>query len=282
MLEDLKIRKASLRDLEGIWRVYVSEVSEEILKEHSEELIIIGGPWMVKDTLREHLEWLWSHGGEALVAELEGKIVGEAEYFIGEDLEFGKNLYLDVLEVHASYRRRGIGKAIMEKVFTISREKGLDRTIVWPDPDAKEFYRKLGMRPLIRVSWLEIETREGEIFGKEKPFDPPSERLISPRIYSSKAAYAKTREKILSTNYFLTSPNFKLCLKMREYDNRGFLFLWSNSPMEALRASIKFARKKGFKAILAWTREELAEELVKIGARELAREEILSKEIQNL
>jgi len=73
----------------------------------------------------------------------------------------GKCAYIDVLEVHRSYRRRGIGRALVDKAIEIAREHNCDTIAVCPDKEAIEFYRKCGIRKAAyNIVHLEIDLKK--------------------------------------------------------------------------------------------------------------------------
>ena len=83
--------------------------------------------------------------GRLLLGEWEGKIVGCAYMRkIGEDIAEIKRMY-----VRPEYRRRGIGRSLLEAIINESRQSGYSKIKLDSAPFAKEaqvLYRSLGFR----------------------------------------------------------------------------------------------------------------------------------------
>lgn len=81
------------------------------------------------------------------VAELEGKIVGMAVYFVKYSTWKGRGLYLDDLYVQEKYRSLGIGRlllmAYMEEAKNMKVHQLHWQVLDWNTP-AVDFYKKMG------------------------------------------------------------------------------------------------------------------------------------------
>jgi len=75
----LRIRKATLDDVNGIVDVHTS--GEELSSLSVGERYLRGGPWMSVETCSIHINALLLENQLPAVAELDGRIVGEAEAF---------------------------------------------------------------------------------------------------------------------------------------------------------------------------------------------------------
>jgi len=213
---NIVIRLASLDDVRGIVEVHCSSIDKWVKRINGEEVearyeelnveerFRHGGPWVSVETCAIHINYLLAYGQYPLIAELNGKIIGELELYIGEERNIlGKCAYIDVLEVHRNYRRRGIGRALVNKAIEIARKHSCDTIAVWPTKEAIEFYRKCGIRETAyNIVYLEIDLRktkpkerntyEIKTFPNEYNILKDME-LISPRIFSSFAAWLKSR-----------------------------------------------------------------------------------------
>lgn len=113
-------------------------------------------------------EWLLSRftepGEACFVAELDGKVVGFVwakvqnppgiPAFVQEPL-----LVVADLVVHAPYRSRGIGHALLERAIDFGRARGARRvqlTVFDKNLPARAFYDDLGFRPLSVVLTREL------------------------------------------------------------------------------------------------------------------------------
>jgi ribosomal protein S18 acetylase RimI-like enzyme len=101
-----------------------------------------------------------------VVAELEGRIVGTVSFH--PPPEPPSSLHLFALEVGAEWRRRGIGRALVEYVVEEARRRGLRRVRleVRVDNPARRLYHRAGFRrvgePFVNGWWRYAEdgTRE--------------------------------------------------------------------------------------------------------------------------
>lgn len=86
------------------------------------------------------------------VAEADGEVAGFALWFLNFSTWLGGHgIYLEDLYVRPAYRGRGLGKALLETLTGIARERGYGRVewsvLDWNTP-AQDFYRSLGARPM--------------------------------------------------------------------------------------------------------------------------------------
>jgi GNAT superfamily N-acetyltransferase len=89
---------------------------------------------------------------EVLLALEEGEPVGFAVFFHNFSTWLGRpGLYLEDLFVRPEKRGKGYGRALLERLAQIARERGCGRmewaVLDWNDP-AIQFYRKLGAQPM--------------------------------------------------------------------------------------------------------------------------------------
>jgi len=98
------------------------------------------------------------------VAEVDGKIVGIALYYIKYSTWVGKGLYLDDLVITEQYRRKGIGKKLFDAFMNESKSMGAKQVhwqvLDWNTP-AIEFYKKIGST--IDAEWLDCKMLEPQI-----------------------------------------------------------------------------------------------------------------------
>lgn len=84
---------------------------------------------------------------EIFVAETEsGRIIGVAFFYFGYSTWKGKKLYLDDLIVTESYRRKGIGQLLFDRLVAYALEKDVQQmrwhVLNWNQP-AIQFYEKM-------------------------------------------------------------------------------------------------------------------------------------------
>lgn len=89
---------------------------------------------------------------QCLLAETDGQPAGFAFYFFDYSTWMGKpGIYLEDLFVYPEFRRRGIGKALLQALAGVAVEKGCAR-LKWEVLDwnmsAIEFYSTMGAEPV--------------------------------------------------------------------------------------------------------------------------------------
>jgi predicted N-acetyltransferase YhbS len=121
-----------------------------------------GGPWMDPGTCAAHLSRLVERGlGLALVAELDGEPLAEAEAFVGEEPRpFGRNLNLSVLYARRGHEGRGLGSALMQAMEARARESGC-ATFVVTHVEAASFYARHGLAPQATWRRTRLPARQG-------------------------------------------------------------------------------------------------------------------------
>jgi len=140
--ESLRVRRATLGDVPAIVAVYRTDVLD-------------GNPWLELPTCAAHLNNFLLDGHTALVAELGGRVVGEAEFFLADEAPFGRLASVNVICVHRAFHRRGVGRALMEEVFRLARRAEAQACHVTPSPAAVGFYGRLGFETLYHFQWCE-------------------------------------------------------------------------------------------------------------------------------
>ena len=97
-----------------------------------------------------------SKGHLVLVAEDMGKIVGVLKADIRERLFYSPSIEGAIVDFYVmpEYRRKGLGRMMLEKAITILREKGAQLiTAEFPTQNqiAVNFYNKMGFRSLVSI-----------------------------------------------------------------------------------------------------------------------------------
>lgn len=89
---------------------------------------------------------------EVLIAEVDGEAAGFALFFQSFSTFLARRgLYLEDLYVRPAYRRRGVGRALLQRVAALAVARGCGRlewsVLDW-NQDAWRFYESLGATPL--------------------------------------------------------------------------------------------------------------------------------------
>jgi|YNPNPStandDraft_1061719.scaffolds.fasta_scaffold07025_2 GNAT superfamily N-acetyltransferase len=158
----VEVRAGRLEDAAAITAVHCSEVAVwrrggkgepapyEALSLYDRWLH--GGPWMSVETCAVHLNRWLRAGFLLLVAERDGEVVGEAEFVVErEPAPYGPSLHLALLIVHASHRRQGVARALVEAGARLASNLGCAALTTQPEPSAEPFYASVGFSPWL---WL--------------------------------------------------------------------------------------------------------------------------------
>lgn len=137
-MSQLQIRFAEVSDLQNIFSL-IKELADYEKLSH---LLSTS-----EDELKGHL-FGKDRFVEVLIAEFENKIVGQALFFKNFSTFLGKpGIYLEDLYVKPEYRGKGIGKSLLEKIFSIAKERNYGRVewavLDWNAPAIK-FYKNIG------------------------------------------------------------------------------------------------------------------------------------------
>lgn len=118
-----------------------------------------GGPWMSPELCAIHLNEQLLNGQLPLVAEVEGQVVGEAEYLVNREPEpFGAALHLSILYIHRAWQGRGVGSALVTAGLALARARGLPRLTTQPEDEARPFYVHVGFSPWLRFQEVQLAT----------------------------------------------------------------------------------------------------------------------------
>lgn len=101
---------------------------------------------------------------QAIVAEVNGEVVGMALYYLTYSTWKGKMMYLEDFVVYEAYRRYGIGQQLFDKFLEVAKAAGCRlvkwQVLDWNEPAVK-FYKK-------NKATIEKEWWNGKIFFEER------------------------------------------------------------------------------------------------------------------
>jgi GNAT superfamily N-acetyltransferase len=174
---EIIVRLATLADTSAITEVHKSDVPRwervsadgRLIDVPYESLSLYerwqhGGPWLSVETCAVHLNRLLAGSGIPLVAEIDGKVLAEAEVYESfEPPPFGHNLELSVINVHAEHTGQGLGTALVNYVIEMARLMKCERVTI-AEAIAKEFYEKIGFRRALVGHTVRILTQAGRVF----------------------------------------------------------------------------------------------------------------------
>ena len=99
-------------------------------------------------------EWLFEKKkAEVLLAEVDGIVVGSALFFHNFSTFLGRaGIYLEDLFVRPEYRNRGYGKALLQKLASITVERGCGRLewscLDWNQPSIDFYTKRMNAVPM--------------------------------------------------------------------------------------------------------------------------------------
>lgn len=140
--ENLTIRRAEKTDIPYILKLikelaeYEKLLHEVVTTEKHLEEVIFGDKKFV----------------EVLLAEINGEIAGQTIFFHNFSTFVGRpGLYIEDLYVRPQHRGKGIGKALLNGVIELAKERNCGRVewvvLDWNKP-AIDFYKNIGAKPL--------------------------------------------------------------------------------------------------------------------------------------
>ena len=132
------IREAKISDVPAIYQLIIDLAVYE-----KEPDAVIASPDDIKENLFGANPVAFCH-----VAEVEGKVVGIAIWFLNYSTWLGKaGLYLEDLFVNPEYRGKGLGLELMKTLAKLCVERGYERfqwwVLDWNEPSIN-FYKAIG------------------------------------------------------------------------------------------------------------------------------------------
>lgn len=141
-MQNILIRKARIEDIPAIYDLVIALAIYE--KE----------PDAVIATLEDYQENFQQGVFHASVAEIDGKVVGMALYYLTYSTWKGRMLYLEDFVVYKEYRRKGIGQLLFDATLAAAKEMDCKllkwQVLDWNEP-ALKFYRK--NQAIIETEW---------------------------------------------------------------------------------------------------------------------------------
>jgi len=132
---EIKIRRAVKEDCQSMMQL----VNELALYEKAPQEVTVDFDHFVESGFGKNPVW-W-----AFVAEVDQRVIGFALYYIRYSTWKGQRLYLEDILVTESFRGKGIGKLIFDRLIEETKEKKLSgmvwQVLEWNEP-AINFYKK--------------------------------------------------------------------------------------------------------------------------------------------
>jgi phosphinothricin acetyltransferase len=150
----MSIREAKLDDLDGIFAIYDREVLHGTATFDT-----------IVKTTQERLDWFATAGNRypILVAEENGRVLGWARLYAWSPRRAYDRTAENAVYVREDARRRGIARALMEKLIELAPQRGVHvmvARIVEGNPASVRLHEALGFRT------IGVMRRVGEKFGK--------------------------------------------------------------------------------------------------------------------
>lgn len=246
-MDNVKIRMATVSesDLNGIVQVY--KPGDEV-------------PWSKLDECRAWISKRLERGFYIRLAEIDGKIVGHAEWIISDEPD-RKFLYLGILEINENYQRKGIGRAIIADGIEYAKENNCASVVTSPDTDtgAAVFYRKLGFKDGRKQYLLNLSAEKYKDYEFEKtyldkvPFSAIKEKKFvfgKGGQFSARHMWEVHNEKPSTDDRLapavLLPDGTYIQIGYWEGDDGGFTMIWTNNINTNYSDIIKSALSFGY------------------------------------
>lgn len=257
----MHIRNATPDDTEQIYEVHDSNGESD--------------EWDDIACCREQIEWMVQFDAASVVAEVDGRIVGEMKIWWGEDVsELGSSLDVSTLYVHRDFQGRGVGSELIRWAARVSRQHGCDGVTVWPNEDSAAFYQKQGFEDGLELQEFRVDpagfSADGD-FGmtavRLADMDPPAGcDLATQRILHPSQRWRDLVAQEADTSFVVDGERRSPILAYtgmnggdlavyrlfywRNDPARAELYLWSSNPTDTvLSACIAQARELGLRTV---------------------------------
>ncbi|MEZ8602684.1 GNAT family N-acetyltransferase [Vibrio splendidus] len=140
----VRIRNYQVSDDKALWEIFFHTVRNVNVRDYSQQQVEAWAPSSFDFALWQKR----MNGLQPFVAELDDCVVGYT------DLQ--PSGLIDHFFCHHEYQGKGVGKALMEHVFTVGRVRGISRYFSEVSITARPFYEHLGFKV---VNEQEVEMR---------------------------------------------------------------------------------------------------------------------------
>lgn len=152
---DIVIRKAETADLPAVYDL----IKELAIYENAPDEPSNPMETFIQDGTGEHPKY------HVLLAFFGNEIVGIALYYLGYSTWKGSMMYLDDLVVKESWRRRGIGKKLLNSLVEAARSHGVNQlrwhVLDWNEP-AIAFYKEIGAN--LDPTWITCKIEKDRLY----------------------------------------------------------------------------------------------------------------------
>ena len=291
-MSEIAVRLATLDDAAAITAIHTSQISRwQRFNERGEvedlpyealtlyERWLHGGPWMSIETCAVHLTHLLRGAGMPLVAELDGRVLAEAEVFHGvEPPPFGDHLNVSVLYAHRDHQGQGLGAALLDYILATGRELECERVTV-AHVETVDFYERHGLRQVASGQRMNWRARPGQVFYQATPHledDPAQIRGWAMPLGRFQSAHQEwvTRwpelwvgvpglrdQRIERLKFNVAGSDFFVLYAESRYDpRRAAVYVWTPTPFTGpmLTAINDKAHKLGFRRLETYVMAEQA------------------------
>lgn len=167
-MSDIIVKPAKKEDIPDILNIHMGE----------------DDPWSDKKSCESWINRRLERGFYIQAGLYDGRLVGHGEWVLSDEPR-GKYLYLGVMQIEGDYRRRGVGRAMIDNAVKYARKNGCEYLSTIPDEDmgSENFYLKCGFHTAREFKSCEMQTknRGGDISVRripEVPFSAVSEKTF--------------------------------------------------------------------------------------------------------
>ena len=220
------------------------------------------------DNIRECEAWIskrLERGFYIRLAEIDGKIVGHAEWIISDEPN-RKFLYLGMLQIDEDYQRKGIGRVMIADGIEYAKVTDCIEVVTSPDMDnrADIFYRKCGFTDARKHYSSYVKTQKYKDYEFEKtiidkvPFSAIAEKryIFGKGQFCSRHMWEVMNEKPSTDNKrrtpaVLLPDGTYIQLHIWKEEDNGGVYIWSNSTNyeNIIKSALSFGYSLGLNSL---------------------------------
>ena len=244
---ELTIRKATINDWEGIQAVHMGTP----------------GPWANATECAPWVQKRIARGYYVQVAELNGQIVGHAEWVENHGVE-GKFFYLCVMQIKDGYQGQGIGSKMVTDGIQKAKALGCEKVVTIPEEDtgSEKFYAKCGFTNGRQIKSISIPAGTYEYSQNYQEVDKAPFEIIkqcqfifglsqaSPRHMWEVTNEKPTGDNRVTTTFISDAGDYIQLCPLYTNPHQAWALCWSNHPQPTLVKDIlALAKSKGYQEI---------------------------------
>ena len=246
-MQKLLIRAATINDCEGIRLVHMGTP----------------GPWANAEECTPWVSKRIERGYYVQVAELNGQIVGHAEWVENHDIN-GKFFYLCVMQIKDDYQGHGIGRKMVSDGILVAKAQGCEKVVTIPEEEtgSEKFYAKCGFTKGRQIKSVSIQTSAYGCSQNYKEVDIAPFEVIREYQFIFGLSQASARhmwevnnkkpigDDRVTTTFISDAGDYIQICSLYTNPHKAWVLCWSNSPNPMfIKDILTLGESKGFQEI---------------------------------